>query len=66
MWLGLTGLGSGGGSRLNAPICCSWPGGAEGEGERERDAQVINNVCWKRLAAHNSWCQRLDQSSRDN
>lgn len=34
--------------------------------ERERDAQVINNVCWKRLAAHNSWCQRLDQSSRDN
>jgi len=36
MWLGLTGLGSGGGSRLNAFICCSWPGGAEGEGERER------------------------------
>lgn len=65
------GSGGGWGSWLTAPICCSWPASKDskqaGERERARDDQAISGACCPRwLVEHNSWCHKLNQSSRYN
>lgn len=56
----------GGGSRLSAPICCSWSRGRRAA-RREGDDQAISGArCPRWLVEHDSWCHKPNQSRRYN
>lgn len=57
--------GGGEGSRLGAPICCSWPQGRRAR-RREMMGLLGGTCCPRRLAEHDSWCHKPKQSSGHN